>query len=189
MLVVFFLGNEENEAVTSQRKQQLNRDKALSSKAFAFLEPRKAECAKNPFELPTKMMESLKPKHVEPPPPKKKPEPPVVKEPVKPEPEPEPVREPIVVAEEKKPEPKVLPGTFEFMFQNSNNDGRTIAVVRAQPQGGELQVFTVGVGEVLLGVKVISISDDRIGLQDARGRKGTIPLGNKRNVWYLIDNQ
>ena len=184
LLSVFFLGSKEDGGVASKSKQPLNRAKALSGKAFAFLEPRKADCERNPFELPARMLESLKPRHVEPPPPKQKEEAPVVKEPEKPAPEPEPVpeQEPVVVAEEKKAEPKLVAGTFEFVFQNCNSDGRTIAVVRAQG-------FTVGVGDTLLGVKVIAISEDRIGLQDARGRKGAIPLGNKKIVWYLIDNQ
>ena len=178
LLAVFFLGSESEENVASKSKQKLERAKALSDKAFAFLTPRSSECARNPFELPSGMLEPPKPKKEEPPTAVVQPAP----EP-KTEPTPEPPPEP-----KEKPKPKVMiPGTFEFVFQRCNNDGRTIALVKIQRQNAEVQGVTVGVGEAVMGVKVISISEDRIQLQDAKGNRGTIPLGEKRRVMYLSD--
>lgn len=188
LFVVFFLGNHEDESVASKSKQKLERTRALSDKAFAFLTPKSANCARNPFELPSGILEPPKPKTVVPPKPKVV-NPPVVPVPTEPKKEPEPEPMPMPEPEKKEPSPTIVPGTFEFVFQRVNNDGRTIAIVKAQPQGGELQGFTVGVGETVMGVKVISISEDRIGLQDAKGNRGTIPLGVKRRIMYLINMQ
>ena len=186
LLAVFFLGSESEENVASKSKQKLERAKALSDKAFAFLTPRSSECARNPFELPSGMLEPPKPKHTEPPKPKKEEPPTAVVQPA-PEPKTEPTPEPPPEPKEK-PKPKVMiPGTFEFVFQRCNNDGRTIALVKIQRQNAEVQGVTVGVGEAVMGVKVISISEDRIQLQDAKGNRGTIPLGEKRRVMYLSD--
>ncbi len=181
-IVVFFCGGREEENVTATSRQQLVRQKALSDKAFAFLKPKAANCPRNPFELAVKKPEPPKPKPAPPPPPEKKVEAPVVVEPVK-EPEP-PKEEPVteVVAEPPKPQPVV--GTFEFVFQRRNSDGKTVAVIRTQLRGEALNGQTVGVGDVINGVKVLAISEDRIGLQDARGQRGTIPLGEKRNVIF-----
>ncbi|MBQ7650318.1 MAG: hypothetical protein IJS15_05120 [Victivallales bacterium] len=186
-LAVFSLGGEEDENVVSKSKQKLERTRALSDRAFAFLSPRSVVCSRNPFELPAGMLEPPKPKHVEPPPKPKTDTPPVASTPPKPEPEPEPL--PMPEPEKKESQPLIVPGTFEFVFQRVNNDGRTIAIVKAQPQEGGTQVFTVGVGETVMGVKVLSISDERIGLQDARGNRGTIPLGVKRRIMYLAESK
>ncbi len=188
LLAVFFLGNHEDESVASKSKQKLERTRALSDKAFAFLTPSSADCARNPFELPSGISEPPKPKTVEPPKPKTV-KPPVVTPPPAPKPAPEPEPMPMPEPEKKEPSPVIVPGTFEFVFQRVNNDGRTIAIVKAQPQGGELQGFTVGVGDTVMGVKVISISEERIGLQDAKGNRGTIPLGVKRRIMYLTNLQ
>ncbi|MBO4345526.1 MAG: hypothetical protein J5833_07210 [Victivallales bacterium] len=182
-VVVFFWGGREEENITATSKQQLARQKALSDKAFAFLKPKAADCPRNPFELAVKKPEPPKPKPAPPKEPEKKVEAPVVAvEPVK-EPEP-PKEEPVaeVVAETPKPQPVL--GTFEFVFQRRNSDGKTVAVVRTQLRGEALNGQTVGVGDVISGVRVLAISEDRIGLQDARGQRGTIPLGEKRNVIF-----
>ena len=179
---VSFWGSDEEETVRWKSNQKLERPKVLSDKAFAYLAPRRATCGRNPFELPAGLLEPPKPKPRPAVAPKPKPVvPPVVVVSPEPEPNPEPEAEP-----EPKP-PTMAPGTFEFVFQKCNNDGRTIALVKAQRQGGDLQVVTVGVGEAVMGVKVLSISEERIQLQDAKGNRGTIPLGDKRRVIYLTN--
>ena len=186
--VVFFCGGSEEELATASSRQKLERQRALSVKAFDFLNPKKFDCSRNPFALAVKKPEPPKPKPKPTPPPV---QPKKVEEKLEatqpqeaPKQEAAPVKEVVV---EKPTGPKIIAGTFEFVFQRRNSDGKAVAVVKAHRRGDEPAVFTVGVGEGVLGVKVLAISEERIGLQDARGQRGTIPLGEKRNIWFVTD--
>lgn len=185
---MLFSGGELDE-VSGGGKGKVERPNVLSGKAFAFLEPKRSgfgDGERNPFKLTIKAPETPKPK---PQPVAKVPEP-VKEEPKKPKPKPKkvedkPEEETVTKTVEVAVVQKKVPGILGFTFQQRNQSGKTVAIVKAQCNGGDTEVMTVGVGDFAMGVQIMAISQDAILVKDANGNQGKVMLGNSRKMWML----
>ena len=180
VLVPFFLVGRDVEEIMGSGKAALKRESALSAAAFAFLNQEDGtELERNPFKVKLKAPEPPKPKPVP-----KKEEPKVVEKPqekpVEPPPEPKPEKvEPV----QQQVAFQFVQGVILFTFQQMNSTGKTVAIITAQSKGTPAQTYTLGVGEEVNGATILAISEEALLVRDARNRRITIPLGNKKPLW------
>ncbi len=84
--------------------------------------------------------------------------------------------------------PKQARATVSFAFQQCNASGKTVAIVACSKEGGARpENRIVGIGDMLFGMKVSSISSKELVLEDKAGRTTAIPLRGERSFAYEVD--
>ena len=157
----------------------------LNGSAFAFLKQRdeKTSYQRNPFSSGLSVQE--------------RPAPVVIQKPVEvvaPVVEPEKVEEPQPVVQEeplveKKAEtpagPRKVVGEATYLFMNVNTSGKSVAVFSLKTSQEDSENYALGVGESGGGVKVLTITDEALGLQDANGKRWKVMKGKPSRMMVL----
>ncbi|MBR0458854.1 MAG: hypothetical protein IJJ26_06430, partial [Victivallales bacterium] len=97
-----------------------------------------------------------------------------------PKPQPKPVPE--TTKPQPPPAPKFTTGTLEFLYQRNNAEGKTIAILTFTGSDGIPDTLTLGIGDSTPAFRVLSISENAVVIQDASGKKGSIPLNQSRKI-------
>lgn len=145
----------------------------LSEHALDFLTKKPDGVNDNPFKLPIKPPETPKPK------PKPKQEPQNISRPA-PLPKTEPIQEP--QEEIKPPEPEFTQAIAQFVMKG-NIAARPMAIIRIKTPDGNSENLKMGIGDTKYEMKLLSIENEQIELQDAKGTKGSIPMGKAKRLY------
>lgn len=169
-------------------------DVAVNEAAFAYLAPRSTqeELSRNPFRFEFQTRPA-RPKRV-PGPPAADPAP----EP-EPAPRPEPVQEDgddsVETAERPagagdrqqpaRPRVRLVAGHVKFVFYNINQSGKPVALIElrnpARP-GATPLARSLSVGDTLLGVRILNVSERMLTVADATGRRHRVALGDEQRL-------
>ncbi len=166
----------------------------LGNHAFAFLGdmPGLEDESKNPFVFETE----IAPPRIRRPP-KVEPEPePVKPDPVKPEPVPErvvhePTPQPQPVEPRPRPRPRPpsvvrLPRIVEYVYSVPGRSGERKGFVRVlDPAKKTKKELIVKVGDIVDGVKILSITDERLTVVTAEKKSYTVSFGGSQRVMIL----